>query len=307
MNQDLLIQAPDTSGNIAIVDPAQVASTVVVNCPCSGSLSGIMVNPADYTPFFVSYSAPSAPGSSGFALYSVTANLQLATPFPLPYPPTWNGSTQQQGTIMSFLLVNAGTQGTLLATWAQNMTNYIFFYDRPTPTDLIAYDIASQTMTTLTQAFSLDAGLAVPELASPDGTSIYAEVFEVYGIGPDQHYGTLLPWSLSRFGSTPGGTQPFTWEFTFPVDNQPTQVTPPLALDDRYVFFGQVSIPGSGLYPASIEPSSPFYLYRADRSTLQPVGFERIIVDNNPSSAYSAPIVGLSTGSYTWPPVAGNK
>ena len=302
MNQDLLIQSPDTSGNIAIVDPTQVASTVVVNCPCSGSLSGIMVNPAAITPFFVSYSAPSAPGLSGLVLYSVTANLQLGVPFPLPYPPSWNGSTQNAGE--SFLLLNSGTQGTLLVAWTR-LVSYIFMPNLPS--DITAFDIASQTMTTLTQAFTLDAGLAVPELASPDGTSIYAESFAVYGIGPDQHNGTLLPVDLSRFESTPSGTQPFTWESAFPLGNQPTQVTPPLALDDHYVFFGQVSILVGSAYPYSIQLSSPFYLYRADRSTLQPVGFERIIVDNNPSSAYSAPIVGLSTGSYTWPPTPGSK
>ncbi len=305
MNQDLLIQAPDTSGNIAIVDPAQLASTVVLNCPCYGSVSGIMVNPATNAPFFVSLapaSGPPAPGLSSFVLYSVTQNLQVGTPYPLPLPPTWNGSTVNAGT--TFLLLNSGTQGTLLATWTK-LLSYLFFPNPPT--DLTAYDIASQTMTTLTQAFTLDAGLAVPELASPDGASIYAETFQVYGIGPDQHSGTLLPVDLSRFESTPGGTQPFTWESTFPLDNQPTQVTPPLALDERYVFFGQVSISVGSAYPYVVQPSSPFYLYRADRSTLQPVGFERIIVDTNPSSAYSAPVVGLSTGSYTWPPTSAGK
>ena len=81
-------------------------------------------------------------------------------------------------------------------------------------------------------------------------------------------------------------------------------MTPPLALDDRYVFFGQVSIKVNVPYPYTVQTSGPFYLYRAARPTLQPVGFERIIVDNNPTSAFSAPLVGLSTGSYTWPPTA---
>ena len=264
----------------------------MLNCGCYNSMSGIMVNPATNTPFFVSGPlapvTPPVPGLSGFVLYSVTPNLQLGTSFPIQFPTTVNGSTTLTG--VGFLLLNSGTQGTLLATWTR-LLSFIFFPNPPT--DLTAYDIASQTMTTLTQDFTLDTGLAVPELASPDGSSIYAQRFGVYGIGPDQHSGTLLPVDLSRFESTPGSTQPFTWESTFPMDNQPTQVTPPLALDDRYVFFGQVSIKVNVPYPYSVQTSSPFYLYRADRTNLQPVGFERIIVDNNPSSAYSAPLVGL--------------
>jgi len=85
------------------------------------------------------------------------------------------------------------------------------------------------------------------------------------------------------------------------MDNEPTLVTPPLALDDRHVFFGQVSIAGNGNGQWSSQPRSPFYLYRADRSTLQPVGFDRIIVDNGPGDADSAPLAGLSTGFYDWP------
>jgi len=307
MNKDLLIQAPDSSGNIAIVDTEQLASNVMLNCLCYGSVTGVMVNPGTNAPFFVTVRPASAPpvmppvlGLSDWVLYSVTENLQLGNPYPLRVPPSWNGSTRDAGE--SFLLLNSGTQGTLLVTWTQ-LRSYMF---PNLPTDVTAYDIATQTMTTLTQAFTVDVGLAVPELASPDGTSIYAQPVVLQGVGPDQH-GTLLPGDLSRFESTPSATQPFTWESTFPMANQPTVVTTPLALDDRYVFFGQVSILGSSVYPYSTQPSSPFYIYRADPSTLQPVGFEKIIVDNNPGSAHSAPVVGLSTGSYTWPPVAASK
>ena len=94
---ELLIQAPDASGNVPIVDPLQLAPTVMLNCACYNSISGIMINPAADTPSFVSTPlppvTPPTPGLSGFVLYSVTANLQLATPFPIPYPPTFNGST----------------------------------------------------------------------------------------------------------------------------------------------------------------------------------------------------------------------
>ena len=164
---------------------------------------------------------------------------------------------------------------------------------------MVAYDIAGRTMTTLTQAFTLDSELAVPGLASSDGASIYAQTLTLAGVGPDQR-GTVVPGELSRFGLTTPGTMPFTWESTFPMDSQPTLVTPPLAADNRYVFFGQVGVVGG--FPWSGRPTSQFYLYRAVRSTLQPIGFERIIVDNNPTGFRGAPVVGLSTGLYTWPP-----
>ncbi|MGA7413126.1 MAG: hypothetical protein WBW33_21800 [Bryobacteraceae bacterium] len=300
MNQDLLIQAPDTSENIAIVDPAQLASTVVLKCPCYGSSSGIMLDPATNTPFFVSWNPgnPPAPGYSGLALYSVTPSLQLATPYPLQYPPTWHG-TPYAG--ISYLMLNSGEQGTLLVTWTQLDPQFFPYL----PTDLVAYDVATQTATALTQSFTLGAALAIPELASTDGTSIYAQPVVLHFVSPDVS-GTPLLGDLSRFESR-GTTLRFSWESTFPMDNQPRLVTPPLALDDHYVFFGQVSILGSAVYPFSAQPSSPFYLYRADPSTLQPVGFERIIVDNNPTSARTTPLVGLSTGVYTWPPLVSPK
>ena len=301
LNQDLLIAAPDSLGNIAIVDPAQPSLAAVLNCPCYGSVSGIMVNPATNAPFFVavtpSIGAPAPPpvlGLSDLVLYSVSRNLQVATPFPLPLPPTWDATAVSAGE--SFMLLNAGMQGTLLVTWSRLLSVRI----PPGPSDLVAYDIASRTMSTLTPAFTLDAGVNVPELASPDGTSIYAQPRVLMGSGPGRS-GTRLPGDLSRFASTPGAAQAFSRESTFPMDNQPTLVTPPLALDDRHVFFGQVSIVGNSNGQWSSQPSSPFYLYRADRSTLQPVGFERIIVDNSPGNADSAPLVGLSTGSYDWP------
>ncbi len=299
-NQDLLIAVPDTSGSIAIVDPAQLASTVVLNCSCYGSVSGMMINPASNAPLFVSVRPASAPpvnppgpGYSELVLYSVTPNLQLGTPYPLPYPPTWHGTPYAAE---SYLLLNSGEQGTLLLTWTELDAP---FYPS-LPTDLVAYDVATQTTTALTQAFMLATGLAVPELSSTDGTSIYAQPVVLQGVGPDQR-GTPLPGDLSRFASMSGLGQPFTWASTFPLDNQPTLVTPPLALDDRYVFFGQLSI------NATAQPSSPFYLYRADPSTLQTVGFERIIVDNNPTNARNTSLVGLSTGSYAWPPTAASK
>lgn len=175
MNQDLLIAAPDTSGSVSIVDPAQLASTAVLNCPCFGSVSGMMINPASNAPFFVSVRPASAPpmnppgpGYSELVLYSVTPNLQLGTPYPLPFPPTWRGTSYAAD---SFLLLNSGTQGTLLVTW----TEFDAHFFPSLPTDLAAYDAATQTTTALTQAFMLAARLAVPELASPDGASIYAQ------------------------------------------------------------------------------------------------------------------------------------
>ena len=300
LNEDLLIAAPDDRGNIAIVDPAQRSVVAVLNCPCHGSVSGIMDSRATNTAFFVSV-APSTPptyppmfGLSRLVLYSVAPNLHMAAPFPLPLPPAWGADAVEAGA--SFLLLSVGTQETLLVTWSRLVNIRI----PPGPSDVVAYDLASRTMTTLTPAFTLDAGVNVPELASPDGTSIYAQPFVLMGSGPDQS-GTRMPGDLARFAATPGAAQPYAPAATFPMDAQPTLITPPFALDDRYVFFGQVSIVGASTYPWSSQPSSPFYLYRAERSTLQPIGSARIIVDNSPRASNRAPLVGLSIGSYDWP------
>jgi hypothetical protein len=300
LNQDLLIAAPDDTGSIAIVDPAQRSLAAVLNCLCYGSVSGIMENRATNTAFFASV-PPSAPptypptfGLSGLVLHSVTQDLRLAVPFPLPLPPAWDAAAVQAGA--SFLLLNAGPEGMLLVTWSRFVTVRI----PPGPADVVGYDLASRVPTTLTPAFTLDAGVNVPELAAPDGQSIYAQPSVLMGSGPDQS-GTRMPGDLPRFVPTPGAAQPYARVSAFPLDGQPTLVTPPLALDDRYVFFGQVSIVGAAAYPWSSQPSSPFYLYRAERSTLQPVGSARIVVDSSPRVSNRAPLVGLSLGSYDWP------
>ena len=120
LNQDMLILAPDTQGNVAIVDPSLQVLAVMLNCPAFGSLNGIMVNPGTGAAYFISVAPASTPrpilplGTSELVLYGITPDLQLATPYPLPDPPTWTGSTQNAG--ISFMLLNAGTQGSLLAT-----------------------------------------------------------------------------------------------------------------------------------------------------------------------------------------------
>jgi len=300
MNEDLLIAAPDNLGNVAIVDPATRSRSAALSCPCFGSVSGIMVNPVTKSPFFVSVRPAllppvmPAPGVSELVLYSVTPNLQLATPYPLPLPSNWSGSAINAGA--SMLLTSTGAQGTLVVAWTELRS----FIVPNLPTDLVAYDLATRTTTTLTQAFTFDAALAVPELASSDGTSVYAQPRVIVGAGPDQR-GTIVPGDLSRFQATPGAALPFARDSTFTLDNPLALVTPPLALDERYVFFGQVSIVGNSNGQWSSQPSSPFYLYRADRTTLQPAGSARIIVDDNPTSASSAPLIGFSTGSYESP------
>ena len=69
-----------------------------------------------YLGYYRADGAPAPPpvlGLSDLVLHSVSRNLQVATPFPLPLPPTRDSTARSAGA--SFLLLNAGTQGTLLS------------------------------------------------------------------------------------------------------------------------------------------------------------------------------------------------
>jgi hypothetical protein len=191
------------------------------------------------------------------------------------------------------LMLAAGTRGTLLVTWTE-FRSVLF---PSLPSDIVAFDLAVGAASTLTAAFTRDARLAVPRLAAPDGSAVHAQPMVLAGVGPGQR-GTVLPGELSLFAATPGAAAPFAWAATLPNDDQSPRVIHPLALDDRHVFYGQVGIVGGGGSPWSSQPDTPFFLARADRATLLPIGGTTIVVDDDPASAIVAPLVGLSLGAY---------
>jgi hypothetical protein len=297
LGQDLLVAAADDQGKVAIVDPAQRSVVAVLDTPCFGTVSGLMTNPSTGAASFVCArrtglpALPPEPGGSGLTLHAVTADLRLEEPYPLPLPSTWSAGMTSAGA--SMLMLAAGTRGTLLVTWTE-FRSVLF---PSLPSDIVAFDLAVGAASTLTAAFTRDARLAVPRLAAPDGSAVHAQPMVLAGVGPGQR-GTVLPGELSLFAATPGAAAPFAWAATLPNDDQSPRVIHPLALDDRHVFYGQVGIVGGGGSPWSSQPDTPFFLARADRATLLPIGGTTIVVDDDPASAIVAPLVGLSLGAY---------
>lgn len=306
----LLVAAPDAQGVVTIVDPADGTLVARLACDCRDSVSGILIDPLRGVPHFVS-KAPSDPPlplpppqilPSGLTLHSVTSDLRMGTPFPLPLP-DWGPGARSELSEARFVFLNAGASGTVLATWWRFP---MASRPPPRPADVTAHDIALRTTTTLAASFRVDAApdprVAVPQLASPDGLQVYAQpqatIRDAYG-----YVHGVAPDGLLRFAAEPGAAPPrFAPAAELARSDARTVLTPPLALDERFVFFGQVDIVGSGASETPTRPTGPFFLHRADRATLAPVGPPRLVVHATPEFAARTPLTGLSLGSYAWSP-----
>jgi hypothetical protein len=108
--------------------------------------------------------------------------------------------------------------------------------------------------------------------------------------------------SLLRFDTVPGAPPAFGPVAEVRRSDPSTVLTPPLALDGRILCHGQVDIVGSGASETPTRPTGSSFLYRADRTTLTPVGPPRLIVDAEPAISARTSLTRLSIGRYPWRP-----